>query len=527
MATGVILLFLVAATPLVATTARIAWQSRAKVVNVADKSATNAKASLANAKAAGAKVEFAVRFGAISIGWLAFCIGASRWVLSEADWPVQFFSLMPLWPLGGALMLLSVRPTDKIATFVATPLVQLATLYFGVQLTGAFFLFIRSGAGAVAFPFLLIGGTNIVCGLLLIRNYCVCPGFDKAGSPRVRLNRLWRSYRIFCGAMTPFFFFAAAANAGLLPPPSVPANDPTAASPPPSQPPGRDGGDFTKAFSSSSPTNPADAPGAFLCVLVTLLIAAGLKPAVRRRFHAFLGSLAVQGESKAAATVAGLVGGRSPDEALKHGASTFRGLPFGSLSVNDFKTNTDTGLHAKTVKASLGEVDAFLSHSWHDDADQKWGALEKWSGDKGKTSTVWLDKVLSITPPPCRRRPACALRLQPRLYPRSPHHTYPHSPRRTFECNPPCLRSAHAGMHQPTDDRRVSCGATRLLERLQGASGRGRSHIHYETLGAHPSREPIAQPDSLPAACAPCLFSLIPKRVRMGTFPPLFPAFSA
>ena len=43
----------------------------------------------------------------------------------------------------------------------------------------------------------------------------------------------------------------------------------------------------------------------------------------------------------------------------------------------------------------------------------------------------------------------------------------------------------------------------------------------------HASREPIAQPDSLPAACAPCLLSLIPKRVRMGTFPPLFPAFSA
>ena len=178
-------------------------------------------------------------------------------------------------------------------------------------------------------------------------------------------------------------------HTGLLPSP------PTAAGAPPSAPPAplsRDGGDFTK-FDASAPPNRADVPGGALCVLVCVFIAAGLKPAVRRRFHAFLGSLAVQGESKAAAAVAGLVGGRSPDDALKHGAATFLGLPFDSLSVADFKTNADTGLHSKTVKASLGDVDAFLSHSWHDDAEQKWGALEKWSSDKGKSSTVWLDKV--------------------------------------------------------------------------------------------------------------------------------------
>jgi hypothetical protein len=63
MAAGVALLFLVAFTPLTATVARIIWQSHSKIMTGDANSAT---ASLARAKSAGARVEFAVRFGAIS-----------------------------------------------------------------------------------------------------------------------------------------------------------------------------------------------------------------------------------------------------------------------------------------------------------------------------------------------------------------------------------------------------------------------------------------------------------------------------
>jgi len=207
---------------------------------------------------------------------------------------------------------------------------------------------------------------------------------------------MWRSFRIFCGAMTVFFFFGGIANAGLLPEPphSVGPPSPPVAAINSNDPHNTRGGDFTNLAPASERTagNPADAPGALICALVTFLIAVGMKPAVRRKFHSALGSLIAKGEAKAAATVAGLVGGRSASEALKHGTATFRGLPLQSLALSDLTTNDDTGLHAKTVKASLGEVHAFLSHSWHDEADAKWEVLSAW-GAKKQTPLLWLDKA--------------------------------------------------------------------------------------------------------------------------------------
>ena len=45
----------------------------------------------------------------------------------------------------------------------------------------------------------------------------------------------------------------------------------------------------------------------------------------------------------------------------------------------------------------LTECTAFLSHSWHDDGQQKWLALETWCADYGHTDgcspQLWLDKV--------------------------------------------------------------------------------------------------------------------------------------
>jgi hypothetical protein len=44
----------------------------------------------------------------------------------------------------------------------------------------------------------------------------------------------------------------------------------------------------------------------------------------------------------------------------------------------------------------LGEVDAFVSHSWHDDGDRKMAALKEWAeefeGAHGRPPTLWLDK---------------------------------------------------------------------------------------------------------------------------------------
>ena len=44
-----------------------------------------------------------------------------------------------------------------------------------------------------------------------------------------------------------------------------------------------------------------------------------------------------------------------------------------------------------------GECDAFFSHSWHDDALQKWEALVAWceefKSDNKRSPRLWLDKV--------------------------------------------------------------------------------------------------------------------------------------
>merc|ERR1711957_712437 len=46
--------------------------------------------------------------------------------------------------------------------------------------------------------------------------------------------------------------------------------------------------------------------------------------------------------------------------------------------------------------ANLGEVDAFLSHSWSDASDVKWNALQMWHvefrHEHGRDAKVWIDK---------------------------------------------------------------------------------------------------------------------------------------
>merc|ERR1712151_995124 len=44
-----------------------------------------------------------------------------------------------------------------------------------------------------------------------------------------------------------------------------------------------------------------------------------------------------------------------------------------------------------------GQVDAFVSHSWHDEADSKWKLLQQWRGEfrqrnQGREPKLWIDK---------------------------------------------------------------------------------------------------------------------------------------
>ena len=137
---------------------------------------------------------------------------------------------------------------------------------------------------------------------------------------------------------------------------------------------------------------PMDAVACAAAFVVGALISA---PAARRRVYAALGRLGSTPEEQKAAAVAALVGRGSSDlSALT--LRSFRALPFTCLSEDDFSSSGDSGLNAHAVLTELGECDAFLSHSWHDDGSQKWAALCSWARDfertTGRSPKVWLDK---------------------------------------------------------------------------------------------------------------------------------------
>ena len=60
----------------------------------------------------------------------------------------------------------------------------------------------------------------------------------------------------------------------------------------------------------------------------------------------------------------------------------------------DNKPNADLARHTRSAR--LGHVDAFVSHSWHDDPKTKWTVLQKWRAEykheHGREPLLWIDK---------------------------------------------------------------------------------------------------------------------------------------
>lgn len=90
----------------------------------------------------------------------------------------------------------------------------------------------------------------------------------------------------------------------------------------------------------------------------------------------------------------------SSSAALTAASSAFRAIPFELLEATHFETNAASGndLFHRTIQLQLGEVDFFLSHSWHDSARRKWEALVAYAKafreeNKGRNPLVWLDKA--------------------------------------------------------------------------------------------------------------------------------------
>ena len=128
-----------------------------------------------------------------------------------------------------------------------------------------------------------------------------------------------------------------------------------------------------------------------------LLLMLLLSEANRSRFYALVSTLAASGQAGRAAGIAALVGKTEPARTLALARRSFRGVLFTDLSLEHFQSSADSGLHQATARYRLGEMDAFLSHSWHDDAAAKWRVLQRWAKEfearHRRAPSLWLDKA--------------------------------------------------------------------------------------------------------------------------------------
>ena len=99
----------------------------------------------------------------------------------------------------------------------------------------------------------------------------------------------------------------------------------------------------------------------------------------------------------AAAGIAALIGAREPAELLALAQSTFRCVSLDKLEPRHLASNEPAAeAFLISTPATLGSVDAFLSHSWHDPPAEKWRLLQQWRAEFVRTNSreanIWLDR---------------------------------------------------------------------------------------------------------------------------------------
>ena len=105
--------------------------------------------------------------------------------------------------------------------------------------------------------------------------------------------------------------------------------------------------------------------------------------------------------------LAALFEGRDPEVLIAQAVARFRCISWDVLSRMpeivvgggplDVVGAGENDLHEQSKPCRVGECDAFFSHSWHDDAHQKFDALRDWCGEfenaNQRQPQLWFDKV--------------------------------------------------------------------------------------------------------------------------------------
>jgi hypothetical protein len=327
----------------------------------ASSAAVKGKLRAARASAAGRRLRVSFAIG--QAGWAVVVITLVPAVMAATGRSIEAAVGDDLWwlvpiPLGACLLLLALFPTDArairvVCAFCVVVWTVLGTLFTFAPLAGSL-------PAARGFPLAALFFAVAAALAPTLR----CRG-DRAMQPRPALRRLWKANRLF-------YLGYCVYNAGL----SI--------------------ADFVQGGSTYDQRARA-------ALSVTCLLAATLAtPRNRGRIHRRLGRLGEHGtEAEEAAAIAALVGGSDSDAALERAATLLRCLPASRLHAADLADNMAAPpgptLHARTEPAAMGEVTAFLSHSWSDEKEApgtKHALVSRWARRRqettGKEPTLWL-----------------------------------------------------------------------------------------------------------------------------------------
>eukprot|EP00928_Gymnodinium_smaydae_P012057 TRINITY_DN14395_c0_g4_i1.p1 TRINITY_DN14395_c0_g4~~TRINITY_DN14395_c0_g4_i1.p1 ORF type:complete len:590 (+),score=80.38 TRINITY_DN14395_c0_g4_i1:79-1848(+) len=137
--------------------------------------------------------------------------------------------------------------------------------------------------------------------------------------------------------------------------------------------------------------------GSMLAFIGASWTLSGNKPQMPKWLYSWLSSLGE--EVAAAASIASALGGRDILLVMQKAKLRCRGVPLDRVTKHhmtsnvpmDMRTYENTGIPMK-----LGAIDAFVSHSWHDDPEVKWNALQSWRQNfvstHGREPVCWIDK---------------------------------------------------------------------------------------------------------------------------------------
>lgn len=120
-----------------------------------------------------------------------------------------------------------------------------------------------------------------------------------------------------------------------------------------------------------------------------------MKSSVRRWVHFQL--LKASGAFKAASSIAGFLGNRSKEKIMESARNACRYISMGKILKADMADpRPNVLLQALSTPCGLQDIDAFLSHSWHDDPESKWEALQAWrtafKAQHQREPRLWIDK---------------------------------------------------------------------------------------------------------------------------------------